>query len=52
MKKSRNIVPDRSVDVRPLNQRESKLDTRKGIKRVHETVNVTFLENQQKLFKT
>jgi hypothetical protein len=31
MKASKSIIPNREADVRPLNQRESKMDTRKGI---------------------
>lgn len=31
MKKSKSIIPNRESDVRPLNQRESKMDTRKGM---------------------
>lgn len=39
-----------SPDVRPLDQRESKSDTRKGIKRKATTVNISFLEQEQLLF--
>lgn len=38
------------VDVRPLNQRESKPDTRKGMAKVQDTVNITWLEREQLLF--
>jgi len=37
-------------DVRPLSQRESKSDTRKGMKRKATTVNILFLEQEQSLF--
>jgi len=31
MKASKNIIPSRDVDVRPLSQRENPLKTRKGM---------------------
>jgi len=43
-------IKSKNIDVRPLNQRENKLDTRKGMNRVQETVNISFLEHQEKLF--
>ena len=39
-------------DVRPLDQRESKLDIRKGMIKQRETVNITFLEHQETLFSS
>lgn len=38
-------------DTRPLNQREQNTDTRKGMVRQSETVNINFLEKQLTLFK-
>jgi hypothetical protein len=37
-------------DVRPLDQRENKLDTRKGMNQVQKTVNISFLEQERTLF--
>lgn len=31
MKKTKNIIPNRETDVRPLLQRETKMNTRKGM---------------------
>ena len=36
-------------DIRPRDQRENKLHTRKGMKRDKETVNISFLEHQTKI---
>jgi hypothetical protein len=36
-------------DVRPLSQRETKMDTRKGMTAKQEVINISFLEHQQKL---
>ena len=43
-------IKKKNIDVRPLNQRETKMDTRKGMERVQETVNIKFLEQEQLLF--
>lgn len=37
-------------DIKTLDQREPNMDTRKGITRQSETVNINFLEKQLKLF--
>lgn len=39
-----------NIDVRFLTQRESKINTRKGITKVQETVNIAWLEREQLLF--
>lgn len=41
-----------SPDVRTLDQRETKLDTRKGMIKQRETVNISFLEHQETLFSS
>jgi len=38
------------ADVRPLNQRETKMDTRKGMIKVTEVVNIKWAEKEQLLF--
>jgi len=49
-RKRQNKKPE--PDVRPLDQRETKLDVRKGMNQVQKTVNISFLEQEQLLFKT
>lgn len=34
MKATKNIIPNRDIDVRPLNQREPKKNTRKGMNQI------------------
>lgn len=37
MKRSKNVIPDRTADMRPLTDRESKLNTRKGMPKIRQT---------------
>jgi hypothetical protein len=50
MKTSKTIIPNRETDVRPLSCREHKMDNRKGMIRIMETVNIRWAEQQKKLF--
>lgn len=56
MNYKRNAIRDRDIkskdfDVRPLDKRESPLNSRKGMIQTHETpVNINWLEKQQLLF--
>ena len=54
MKRTKSILKQ-SADIRPLDQRMSQdraKEVRKGMIRTQDTVNITFLEMQQTLFKT
>jgi len=46
MKRKKNTNKSDATDVRPLNQRESKMNIRKGLIREKETVNINWLEEQ------
>lgn len=43
-------LKSKTIDVKPLNQREKKLDTRKGMIKQNEVVNINWLEKNQLLF--
>ena len=43
-------VKNKNIDVRPPNQRESKMDTRKGMVKTNELINRAWVEKEQLLF--